>query len=66
MATTTSCQTRHVENNSERDGNSSKDLSPSPVTRRFFHPCTYFDFAKQAFLKCLGLGSGSNEHEHEN
>ncbi|XP_010681091.2 uncharacterized protein LOC104896089 isoform X1 [Beta vulgaris subsp. vulgaris] len=70
IATTASNRLRRLENNSERDGSSIKDIAPSPVAERFFHPCRYLDLARQAFLKCLGLGSGSHncndeEHEHE-
>uniref|UniRef100_A0A803LMU5 Uncharacterized protein n=1 Tax=Chenopodium quinoa TaxID=63459 RepID=A0A803LMU5_CHEQI len=53
----------------ERDS-SVKDLPSSTVSKHFFHPCRYFDFAKEALLKCLGLGSGSHksldeEDEHD-
>lgn len=70
IATTHSNRVRCVGNNSESGDSSMKDLAPSAVAETFFHPCRYFNLAKQAFLKCLGLGSGSHnssdeEHEHE-
>ncbi|KAH9610915.1 hypothetical protein KSS87_006591 [Heliosperma pusillum] len=57
-------------NNAERGGSSGKSLASALNDERVYHPCTYFDLAKQAFLKCLGLGSKSpntpdKEHDHQ-
>ncbi|KAL9229693.1 hypothetical protein vseg_005132 [Gypsophila vaccaria] len=70
--TTTCNRTRGVENNAERENSCLKSLASAPNIERAYHPCRYFDLAKQAFLKCLGLGSSSGppnssdkEHEHQ-
>ncbi|KAK9670517.1 hypothetical protein RND81_13G206700 [Saponaria officinalis] len=70
--TTTVSRTSGMENNAEREGSPLKSLASAPNTERAYHPCCYFDLAKQAFLKCLGLGSSSRspnspdkEHEHQ-
>lgn len=59
--TSTTSSAREAENISDREGSSPKDLGPAAGSRCFIHPCRYFDIAKQAFLKCLGLGSTSRK-----
>ncbi|XP_057806988.1 uncharacterized protein LOC131021764 [Salvia miltiorrhiza] len=56
--------TREVQNGEE---SSSKDSSFSRIHN---HPCNYFDIAKRAVLKCLGLDSSSepsrsDQHEKQ-
>ncbi|KAL8160497.1 hypothetical protein V2J09_002034 [Rumex salicifolius] len=41
------------ERNTEGNASSMKDL------QRLFHPCYYFELARQAFLQCLGLSFAS-------
>ncbi|XP_042043844.1 uncharacterized protein LOC121789448 [Salvia splendens] len=48
--------TREVQNGEE---SSSKDSSFLRIFRNPNHPCNYFDVAKRAVLKCLGLDSSS-------
>ncbi|KAG6386723.1 hypothetical protein SASPL_151896 [Salvia splendens] len=48
--------TREVQNGEE---SSSKDSSFLRIFRDPNHPCNYFDVAKRAVLKCLGLDSSS-------
>ncbi|XP_021847530.1 uncharacterized protein [Spinacia oleracea] len=62
---TTTTSSNRVRCVGERDGSSMKDVASSSVAARFFHPCRYFDFAKEAFLKCLGLDSESPDEEHK-
>ncbi|KAJ8437977.1 hypothetical protein Cgig2_033710 [Carnegiea gigantea] len=59
--TSTTSSTREAENISDREGPSARDLGPAAGSECFIHPCSYFDIAKQAFLKCLGLGSTSQK-----
>ncbi|KAL1567993.1 hypothetical protein AAHA92_03405 [Salvia divinorum] len=51
--------TREVQNVQNREESSSKDSSFLRIFRNPNHPCNYFDVAKQAVLKCLGLDSSS-------
>ncbi|XP_058187545.1 uncharacterized protein LOC131304343 [Rhododendron vialii] len=45
----------------EREGSSSaKDATDAPALDRYYHPCHYLGWARQAFLKCLGLDPPSS------
>lgn len=61
IATGTSNRMQGAEDNSETDGSSEEDLSPNPISERSYHPCRFLDLAREAFLKCLGLGSSSRD-----
>lgn len=47
---------------------SAKDIALYRLFGQANHPCNYFDLAKEAFLKCLGLGydseSSSKKKKH--
>lgn len=64
IATGTSNRMQGAEGYSETDGSSVEDLSPNPISERFYHPCRFLDLAREAFLKCLGLGSSSGDSPH--
>ncbi|CAI9109246.1 OLC1v1009033C2 [Oldenlandia corymbosa var. corymbosa] len=51
----------------EGDDSSAKDLALFRLLRQGGrHPCDYFGLAKQAFLKCFGLGYGSESCRSSN
>lgn len=46
------------------ESSSAKDIALYRLLGRADHPCNYFDLAKEAFLKCLGLGYKSEKKKH--